>query len=201
MQTNQFAEAISSILDIVDRYIDHQMNEAVKVVVQLQSDKLRDEAQVENEDFLNKLDENIQRIIKEQVKEQVKLTDLDPSVDLPEVLDAFSFGALVDSGSFPARLLLDPWSDPAKGSSSLSSSSRRFFNLELHLEACQTVPKLLLLQLHSSGDQGMDDGGRVGTVNRRGSTVVMIGTSTQGVDSKRESIPISGLGLSMFETN
>nr|GEV52096.1 hypothetical protein [Tanacetum cinerariifolium] len=44
MQTNQFAEAVSSIL-----------------------------AQSENEDFLNKLDENIQKIIKEQVKEQVKV--------------------------------------------------------------------------------------------------------------------------------
>nr|GEV47137.1 hypothetical protein [Tanacetum cinerariifolium] len=42
-------------------------------VVQLQSDRLRDEAQAENEDFLNKLDENIQKIIKEQVKEQVKV--------------------------------------------------------------------------------------------------------------------------------
>nr|GFB81721.1 hypothetical protein [Tanacetum cinerariifolium] len=34
--------------------------------------RLKDEAQVENEDFLNKLNENIQKIIKEQVKEQVK---------------------------------------------------------------------------------------------------------------------------------
>nr|GEX34672.1 hypothetical protein [Tanacetum cinerariifolium] len=34
--------------------------------------RLGDEAQAENEDFLNKLDENIQKIIKEQVKEQVK---------------------------------------------------------------------------------------------------------------------------------
>nr|GFB70744.1 hypothetical protein [Tanacetum cinerariifolium] len=33
---------------------------------------LRDEAQVENEEFLENLDENIQKIIKEQVKEQVK---------------------------------------------------------------------------------------------------------------------------------
>nr|GEX66790.1 hypothetical protein [Tanacetum cinerariifolium] len=73
MQTKQFAKAISSILGIVDKYLDHRMNEAVKVVVQLQSDRLRDEAQAENEDFLNKLDENIQKIIKEQVKEQVKV--------------------------------------------------------------------------------------------------------------------------------
>nr|GEZ85037.1 hypothetical protein [Tanacetum cinerariifolium] len=68
MQTNQFAEAVSSIPGIVDRYIDHRMNEAVKVAVQLQSDRLRDEAQAENEDFINKLDEYIQKIIKEQVK-------------------------------------------------------------------------------------------------------------------------------------
>nr|GFA25334.1 hypothetical protein [Tanacetum cinerariifolium] len=73
MQTNQFAGAVSSIHGIVDRYIDHQMNEAVKVAVQIQSDRLRDEAQAENEDFLNKLDENIQKIIKEQVKDQVKV--------------------------------------------------------------------------------------------------------------------------------
>nr|GEV60894.1 hypothetical protein [Tanacetum cinerariifolium] len=59
-------------LGVVDKYLDNQMNGAVKVVVQLQSDRLKDEAQAENEYFLNKLDENIQRIIKEQVKEQVK---------------------------------------------------------------------------------------------------------------------------------
>nr|GEU61161.1 hypothetical protein [Tanacetum cinerariifolium] len=71
MQINQFAEAISLILGIVDKYLNHRMNEAVKVAVQLQSDRLQDEAQTVNEDFLNKLDENIQKIIKEQVKVQV----------------------------------------------------------------------------------------------------------------------------------
>nr|GEY01970.1 hypothetical protein [Tanacetum cinerariifolium] len=39
----------------------------------MQTNQLRDEAQAENEDFVNKLDENIQKIIKEQVKEQVKI--------------------------------------------------------------------------------------------------------------------------------
>ncbi|GKC46275.1 hypothetical protein Tco_1063997 [Tanacetum coccineum] len=48
------------------------MHEAVKTVVQLQSDKLRDEAQAENADFINKLDNNTKRISKDQVKEQVK---------------------------------------------------------------------------------------------------------------------------------
>ncbi|GJT27002.1 retrovirus-related pol polyprotein from transposon TNT 1-94 [Tanacetum coccineum] len=35
--------------------------------------RLRDEAQADNEDFINKLDDNIKKIIKEQVKEQVKV--------------------------------------------------------------------------------------------------------------------------------
>ncbi|GKA65725.1 hypothetical protein Tco_0765432 [Tanacetum coccineum] len=71
-QTNQFAEAISSIPAIVDAYLANKMHEVVKTAVQLQSNKLRDEAQAENEDFLNKLDDNIKKIIKDQVKQQVK---------------------------------------------------------------------------------------------------------------------------------
>ncbi|GKE32784.1 hypothetical protein Tco_1452106 [Tanacetum coccineum] len=71
-QTNQFAEAVSSIPSIVDNYLANKMNEAIKTAVQLQSDRLREKAQAENEDFLNKLDDNIKKIIKDQVKEQVK---------------------------------------------------------------------------------------------------------------------------------
>nr|GEX41754.1 hypothetical protein [Tanacetum cinerariifolium] len=73
MQTNQFAGAVSSILGIVQRYMDQRMNEAVKAAIQIQSDRLRDEAQAENEVFLKTIDENMQKIIKEQVKEQVKV--------------------------------------------------------------------------------------------------------------------------------
>ncbi|GJV64454.1 hypothetical protein Tco_1475282 [Tanacetum coccineum] len=62
----------SSIPDIVDVYLTNKMHEVVKNVVQLQSEKLRDEAQAKNADFLNKLDDNIKKIIKDQVKEQVK---------------------------------------------------------------------------------------------------------------------------------
>nr|GFC04545.1 hypothetical protein [Tanacetum cinerariifolium] len=39
MQTNQFASAVSAIPGIVQHYIDQRMNEAVKVVVQIQSDR------------------------------------------------------------------------------------------------------------------------------------------------------------------
>nr|GEY97204.1 hypothetical protein [Tanacetum cinerariifolium] len=73
MQTNQFAGAVSSILEIIQRYVDQRMNEVVKVAVQIQSDRLRDKAQKENDEFLKTIDENIRKIIKEQVKEQVKV--------------------------------------------------------------------------------------------------------------------------------
>nr|GFA21348.1 hypothetical protein [Tanacetum cinerariifolium] len=71
-QTNQFTRAVSFIPGIVNQYMDQRMNEAVKVAVQIQSDRLRDEAQRENDEFLITVDKNIKKIIKEQVKEQVK---------------------------------------------------------------------------------------------------------------------------------
>nr|GEX09388.1 retrovirus-related Pol polyprotein from transposon TNT 1-94 [Tanacetum cinerariifolium] len=52
-QTNQFAKAVSSILAIVDQYLASKMKEVVNVAVQLQTNKLREEAQAENQDFLN----------------------------------------------------------------------------------------------------------------------------------------------------
>ncbi|GJX98834.1 hypothetical protein Tco_0355853, partial [Tanacetum coccineum] len=57
-QTNQFAEALSSIPGIVDKYLASKVKDTVDVVVQLKSDKLREEAQ--------SLDSNMKRIIKEQ---------------------------------------------------------------------------------------------------------------------------------------
>ncbi|GJY72990.1 hypothetical protein Tco_0477421, partial [Tanacetum coccineum] len=69
-QTNQFAAIVSSIPDIFDAYLANKMHKAVKTAVHLQSNRLRDEAQAENEDFINKLDDNIKKIIKDQVKEQ-----------------------------------------------------------------------------------------------------------------------------------
>ncbi|GJY00373.1 hypothetical protein Tco_0357391 [Tanacetum coccineum] len=71
-QTDQFAEAVSSIPGIVDTYLANKINEAIKTVVQLQPDRLRDEAQAGNEDFINTLDENMRKSIKKKVKDQVK---------------------------------------------------------------------------------------------------------------------------------
>nr|GEW29291.1 hypothetical protein [Tanacetum cinerariifolium] len=67
MQTNQFAGAVSDILEIVQRYMDQWMHEAAKVAIQIQSDCLRDEAQRENDEFLKTVNENMQKIIKENL--------------------------------------------------------------------------------------------------------------------------------------
>ncbi|GJS07774.1 hypothetical protein Tco_0364570 [Tanacetum coccineum] len=70
-QTNQFAEALSSIMGIVDNYLASKMKDAVNVAVQLKSNKLREEAQAENDELLKRIDSNIKAIIKDQVKAQV----------------------------------------------------------------------------------------------------------------------------------
>nr|GEU64628.1 copia protein [Tanacetum cinerariifolium] len=51
-QTNQFAGEVSAIPGTVQRYMDQRMNDAMKVAVQIQSDRLRDAAQRENDEFL-----------------------------------------------------------------------------------------------------------------------------------------------------
>nr|GFD61425.1 hypothetical protein [Tanacetum cinerariifolium] len=66
-QRNQFAGAVSAIPGIVQRYMVQQMNEPVKVAIQIQSDHLCDEAQTDNDEFLKTIDENMQKIVKEQV--------------------------------------------------------------------------------------------------------------------------------------
>ncbi|GJZ29447.1 hypothetical protein Tco_0574094, partial [Tanacetum coccineum] len=72
IQTNQYATTLSSIPNIIDNSLGSKLKEVVDVVVQLNSDRIREEAQAENEDFLNKLNDNIKKIIKDQVKQQVK---------------------------------------------------------------------------------------------------------------------------------
>ncbi|GKE02568.1 hypothetical protein Tco_1390551 [Tanacetum coccineum] len=48
-----------------------KLKEAVDIVVQLKPDQIREEAQAKNEDFFNKVDENMKKIIKEPVNAQV----------------------------------------------------------------------------------------------------------------------------------
>ncbi|GJX69012.1 hypothetical protein Tco_0304739 [Tanacetum coccineum] len=54
-QTSQFAEAVSSIPAIIDKYIASKIKDVGDVAIQLQSNKLKEEAQAENEEFLSQI--------------------------------------------------------------------------------------------------------------------------------------------------
>nr|GFB70033.1 hypothetical protein [Tanacetum cinerariifolium] len=71
-QTNPFADAVSAIPDIVHQYITQQMKEAVREAVQIQTDRLQDSLQRENDEFLRNIDENMKKVLKGLVKTQVK---------------------------------------------------------------------------------------------------------------------------------
>nr|GEU43151.1 hypothetical protein [Tanacetum cinerariifolium] len=63
MQTNQFAKAVSSIPDIVDRYLDHQMNEAVKII----KEQVKEQLKVQ----VSKILPNIKKTVNEQLEAKV----------------------------------------------------------------------------------------------------------------------------------
>ncbi|GJW20995.1 hypothetical protein Tco_0031617 [Tanacetum coccineum] len=56
----------ASLFDFERRYLDNRMNKVVKVAVQIQSNRLRKEAQDENDEFLKQINSNINAIIKDQ---------------------------------------------------------------------------------------------------------------------------------------
>ncbi|GJU98003.1 hypothetical protein Tco_1327274 [Tanacetum coccineum] len=71
-QTNQYAEALSSIPGTVDQYsAKNKMQEAVDVAVQLKYDRIREESSTANQQFLDSIDDGMKKIIKEQVKKEV----------------------------------------------------------------------------------------------------------------------------------
>nr|GEU61866.1 hypothetical protein [Tanacetum cinerariifolium] len=52
-QISKFAEAVSLILGIVDNYLASKIKEEVNVAVQIQSNKLKEEAEAENQEFFD----------------------------------------------------------------------------------------------------------------------------------------------------
>ncbi|GKE73403.1 hypothetical protein Tco_1535444 [Tanacetum coccineum] len=65
-QTSQFAEVVSSIPRIVDQYLASKMKEVVDVAVRLQINKLKEEAEAENQEFFNQVDSTMKALIKDQ---------------------------------------------------------------------------------------------------------------------------------------
>ncbi|GJY35995.1 hypothetical protein Tco_0421373 [Tanacetum coccineum] len=70
-QTNQYADALSSIPGTVDQYLANKMQEAVDVAVQLKYDRIQEETSSANQKFLESIDDGMKKIIKEQVKKEV----------------------------------------------------------------------------------------------------------------------------------
>nr|GFC70802.1 hypothetical protein [Tanacetum cinerariifolium] len=58
IQTNQFVEAVSNIPGIVHHYMTQKMTKAIRKAVQIQTDRLQDSFQRENDEFLRTIDEN-----------------------------------------------------------------------------------------------------------------------------------------------
>ncbi|GJV30917.1 hypothetical protein Tco_1391317 [Tanacetum coccineum] len=70
-QTNQYAEALSSIPSTVEHYLANKMQEAVDVAVQLKYERIREESSNANQQFLESIDDGMKKIIKKQVKKEV----------------------------------------------------------------------------------------------------------------------------------
>ncbi|GJS70366.1 hypothetical protein Tco_0703207 [Tanacetum coccineum] len=70
-QSNQYAEALSSIPSTVEQYLANKMQEAVDVAVQLKYERIREESSTANQQFLESIDDGMKKIIKEQVKKEV----------------------------------------------------------------------------------------------------------------------------------
>nr|GFA35808.1 hypothetical protein [Tanacetum cinerariifolium] len=66
MWINQSPEAVSNIPGIVHQYMHQEMMEAVREAVQIQTNRLQDSFQRENDEFLRTIDDNMKKIIKEQ---------------------------------------------------------------------------------------------------------------------------------------
>nr|GFC98711.1 hypothetical protein [Tanacetum cinerariifolium] len=67
----KFVAAVSLIPSIVDNYLASKLKEEVSTAVRLQSNKLKEEAKAENQEFINQVDSTMKKIIKERVKTQV----------------------------------------------------------------------------------------------------------------------------------
>ncbi|GJS86336.1 hypothetical protein Tco_0768972 [Tanacetum coccineum] len=93
-QTNQYAEALSSIPGTVDQYLANKMQEAVDVAVQLKYDRIREESTTAIKQFLDSIDEGIKKIIKEQVKKEV--SKITPKIE-KLVTDQLEYEVLVRS--------------------------------------------------------------------------------------------------------
>nr|GEV76776.1 reverse transcriptase domain-containing protein [Tanacetum cinerariifolium] len=129
-QTSQFSKAVSSIPGIVDNYLASKLKEEVNVAVRLQSNKLKKEAEAENQEFINQVDSTMKKIIKEPMKAQV-------SKIMPQIKDyiteSFRAEVLIRSTNQTQTsyaVLVGPTFNLLKG------TCKSFAELDFHFKEC-----------------------------------------------------------------
>ncbi|GJR61477.1 hypothetical protein Tco_1503639 [Tanacetum coccineum] len=70
-QVDQYAQALSSIPGIVDRYMDNKLVEAINKAIQAHNFDCREEAQAEKREYIELVDSTVRTIIKEEVNAQL----------------------------------------------------------------------------------------------------------------------------------
>nr|GEW52536.1 retrovirus-related Pol polyprotein from transposon TNT 1-94 [Tanacetum cinerariifolium] len=97
-QISQFAKAVSSIPGIIDNYLASKFKEEVNVAIRLQSNKLRKEAEAENQEFFDQVDSTMKAIIKERVKAQILIDKMETNESINKSNNQRNlYNALVES--------------------------------------------------------------------------------------------------------
>nr|GEY21975.1 hypothetical protein [Tanacetum cinerariifolium] len=110
-QTNSFVEVVFSIPSIVHQYMNQQMNEAVSVAVKIQTDRLRESYQRENDEFLQTIDENMKRIIKEDGLKKILIEKMEGNKSIQRSDEQRNlYKALVDAYEADTTIL-DPYGE------------------------------------------------------------------------------------------
>nr|GEX57735.1 hypothetical protein [Tanacetum cinerariifolium] len=82
-QVDQYAQAISLIPSIADRYMDNKLGEAIHKAIQLHNAECREEAQAKKQEYIDNVDSTVRTITIEEVKAQL-------SKILPKAILAFA---------------------------------------------------------------------------------------------------------------
>ncbi|GJT02930.1 hypothetical protein Tco_0824099 [Tanacetum coccineum] len=110
-QVDQYAQALSSIPAIVDRYIDNKLGEAINKTIQAHNFDCREEAQAEKREYIELVDSTVWTIIKEEVNTQLPqilpqaISDVATPVIEKNVTESVELAVLTRSSSQPTSFM------------------------------------------------------------------------------------------------
>ncbi|GJX25107.1 retrovirus-related pol polyprotein from transposon TNT 1-94 [Tanacetum coccineum] len=109
-QVDQYAQALSSIPAIVDRYMDNKLREAINKAIQAYNFDCREEAQAEKREYIELVDSTMRTIIKEEVNTQLPqilpqaISDVATPIIEKNVTESLETDVLTRSSSQPQSL-------------------------------------------------------------------------------------------------